>query len=497
MLFYDGSVNVFNSGTITGTGIAAIQFPGPGFINTLTLGPGSTINGKVLGSGADILQLGGTGTGFFDLSTIGSSQQYQGFTTFNVVSGNWTVASTFSQSQPWNINGGTLAGVGTLSSVNVNNGGTLAPGLPSMAGGALNIVGNLAMTSGATYLVNISPNSSSSTKIIGSASVSGSLDANGTGGQYTSGTKYTVLTANGGRSGAFSSLNVNGSFGSMMPTLSYDNNDVFLTLVPANLVGNLPQGASQNVVNVANALTAANVGTPSLAFQNLFNLSPAQLAQALTQLEGQNNAGGAQQAGYQLMNEFLLLMLNPFDSDRAGFGGAAFGAAASRFAPEGTDEVMPDDGEAYAAAPARYKATPYYKVPIAPAPAPKRWNVWAAAFGGSNNTNGDPNGRGSVNFSAQTGAVAAGVDYRFTQDTAYRHRTRRRWHVVGIGAGARQRSQRCVPGWAVRLAAVRRLVSLRRGRVRQLLGLDQPQCRAVGHRHAQRQFQCAELGWTA
>ena len=61
----------------------------------------------------------------------------------------------------------------------------------------------------------------------------------------------------------------------MMPTISYDSNDVFLTLVPANLVGNLPQGASQNVVNVANALTAANVGTPSLAFQNLFNLSPA------------------------------------------------------------------------------------------------------------------------------------------------------------------------------------------------------------------------------
>ena len=286
-----------------------------------------------------------------------------------------------------------------------------------MAGGALNIVGNLAMTSGASYLVNISPNSSSSTKIIGSASVSGSLDANGTGGQYTSGTKYTVLTANGGRSGAFSSLNVNGSFGSMMPTLSYDNNDVFLTLVPANLVGNLPQGASQNVVNVANALTAANVGTPSLAFQNLFNLSPAQLAQALTQLEGQNNAGGAQQAGYQLMNEFLLLMLNPLDSDRAGFGGAAFGAAVSQLAPERDDDLAPDETDAYAAAPARYKATSYYKAPIASAPAPRRWNVWAAAFGGSNNTNGVPNGTGSANFSAQTGAVAAGVDYKPTADT--------------------------------------------------------------------------------
>ena len=409
VLFYNGGVSIFNSGTITGTGLAAIQLPGPGVINTLTLGPGSVINGKVFGSGADIFQLGGTGSGFFDLSTVGSNQQYQGFTTFNVLSGTWSVANTFSQTQPWNINGGTLAGVGTLSSVNVNDGGTLAPGLPTVAGGALNIVGNLAMTSGATYLVNVSPNIASSTKISGGASVSGSLDANGTGGQYTSGTKYTVLTANGGRNGTFSSLSVTGSFGSMMPTLSYDANDVFLTLVPANLAANLPQGASQNVVNVANALTAANVGTPSLAFQNLFNLSPSQLTLALTQLEGQNNAGGAQQAGYQLMNEFLLLMLNPFDSDRSGFGGAGFGAGAGRFAPEQDQQLPADVAAAYAA------VTPYYKAPIAPAP--KRWNVWAAAFGGSNNTSGDPNGVGSANFTARTGAVAAGVDYRLTPDT--------------------------------------------------------------------------------
>jgi outer membrane autotransporter protein len=59
--------------------------------------------------------------------------------------------------------------------------------------------------------------------------------------------------------------------------------------------------------------------------------------------------------------------------------------------------------------------TPYNKAPIAAAP--KRWNVWAAAFGGSNNTNGDPNGIGSVNFSARTGAVTAGVDYKLTPDT--------------------------------------------------------------------------------
>jgi Autotransporter beta-domain/Protein of unknown function (DUF1254) len=112
------------------------------------------------------------------------------------------------------------------------------------------------------------------------------------------------------------------------------------------------------------------------------------------------------------MNEFLLLMLNPFDSDRAGFGGAGFGAGsgAAPFGPEADDE-MPAEVAAYAA------KTSYYKAPIAPVPAPRRWNVWASAFGGSNNTNGDPNGTGTANFSARTGAMAAGVDYKLTPDT--------------------------------------------------------------------------------
>jgi uncharacterized protein with beta-barrel porin domain len=173
----------------------------------------------------------------------------------------------------------------------------------------------------------------------------------------------------------------------------------------------LPSGLSINQQNVGNAINAFinSGGTLPAGFQNLFNLSPQQLAQALTQLEGQNNAGGGQQAAFQLMNEYLLLMTNPFDSDRAGFGGAGFGAGAGQFAPEQDRDLSPDVAAAYAA------VTPYYKAPIAPAP--KRWNVWAAAFGGSNNTNGDPNGVGSANFTARTGAVAAGVDYKLTPDT--------------------------------------------------------------------------------
>jgi hypothetical protein len=100
-----------------------------------------------------------------------------------------------------------------------------------------------------------------------------------------------------------------------------------------------------------------------------------------------------------MMNEFMLLMLSPFDADRGGFGSGGFGAGSgiSRFAPE--RELPPEIARAYAA------VTPPSERPI---PFNARWNVWASAFGGANNTNGDPNGTGSANFAARTAGVRPG-----------------------------------------------------------------------------------------
>ena len=96
------SISIFNSGAITGTNGTAIEFDSG--VNTLTLGPGFAINGNVLGVGNDILQLGGTGTGSFDLDNIGT--KYTGFATFNVVGGTWVATGTGNQN--WTIAGGTL-----------------------------------------------------------------------------------------------------------------------------------------------------------------------------------------------------------------------------------------------------------------------------------------------------------------------------------------------------------------------------------------------------
>jgi hypothetical protein len=112
--------------------------------------------------------------------------------------------------------GGTLNGTGSVSGVTVNNGGTLAPGLPP-AIGALSIKGSLLLASAATYMVTVSPGGASSiSNITGSASLGGTLAVTALPGSYSFGTKYTLLTTTGAGlvTGTFTGLTVAGSFGS-------------------------------------------------------------------------------------------------------------------------------------------------------------------------------------------------------------------------------------------------------------------------------------------
>jgi len=431
-------------------------------------------------SGAGTLTKTGSGT-----LTFSGNNTYVGATTINggtlAVTGSITSAATVNA-------GGTLGGSGTVTNITVNGGGTLAPGLPA-APSTLTSTGTLQLNAGATYLVQVTPTAASTTNISNTATLTGAtLAINATGAGYTLGTRYTVLTALGGFGvppTAFA--NTTATSGPVKATISYDATDVFITLSQALLGPQLPPGLNANQTNVANAINNfINAGgTLPAAFQNLFFLSPGLLAQALTHLSGQNNAGGGQQSGFQMMNEFMLLMLNPFDADRGGsFGGGGFGAGGgvSRYAPE--RELPSEIARAYAA------VTPPYERTI---PFNARWNVWASAFGGANNTNGDPNGAGSANFSARTGGVAAGLDYKLAPDT-HRLCTRGRRHLVVAGAGSRRRPERCVPGRALWLAEVRPLVPVGRGGVRQLLGLDHPHDHPPRGRHPQRRLQCPELG---
>jgi len=151
----------------------------------------------------------------------------------------------------------------------------------------------------------------------------------------------------------------------------------------------LPTQANDGQRAVANAIDTfvATGGALPAGFLGLFNLSPTNLANALTQLEGETGTGFAQ-AGVQAMNSFLSLVTNPY-ADRG-------------FAPEGPPPR-----------PALYYKTAVYKAKNQIVADPRRWNIWAAGYGGQSNLNGYA-AAGSHDLTARAYGFATGLDYRLT-----------------------------------------------------------------------------------
>ena len=162
----------------------------------------------------------------------------------------------------------------------------------------------------------------------------------------------------------------------------------------------LPPGASANEFAVAAGLdNAVDAGAVlPVAFLNLFNLSPANLANALGQLSGELGTAVAP-AGVLATNSFLSLVTGPFADSR---------------------DVAPPPPPP---PPLIYK-TSFYKAPFEAAPEPSRWGVWTAAYGGTSNADGDPL-VGSNDRSARVFGSALGLDYRITPYT-----------LVGVALGA-------------------------------------------------------------
>ncbi len=127
---------IINSGTISrgnGFGLfaapAAISFTGGS--NVLEIWASSIINGNVVGTGTDTFRLGGAANGSFDVSTIGATAQFQGFSSFvKTGTATWTLAGTTTAVTPWSINQGALA---VSSDANLGD----ASGSMSFGGGTL------------------------------------------------------------------------------------------------------------------------------------------------------------------------------------------------------------------------------------------------------------------------------------------------------------------------------------------------------------------------
>ena len=384
-------LNSFNQtiGSLAGAGSVTL---GSATLTTGNDNTSTTFSGVISGPGG----LTKVGIGALVLS---GNNTYSGPTTLNT--GTLTVNGSIANSAI-TVNAGTLAGSGTLGNTTIN-GGTLSPGNSI---GTITVNGNLVLSTAASYLVEVSPTDADRTNVTGTATLAGTVTALFTGGTYIT-RSYTILSAAGGRSGTFgglASVNLPSGFAA---NLSYTSTDVLL-----NLAAILGQGAglSQNQQNVANALNNFfnNGGALPANFVPVFNLSGANLGNALTQLSGEA-ATGAQQVGFQMESQFLNLMLDPFVDGRSGVAGTT--TPALGFAPE-RDEALPDDvALAY---------SKVFKEPPAKTPAPvyePRWSTWGGAYGGGNRTSGDPAVVGSHDLSATTAGFAGGLDYRLTPNS--------------------------------------------------------------------------------
>ena len=391
---------ITNVGSVTNGVAVDLSQNSPG--NKFTLGPGYSISGAVLGSGSDTFQLGGSGSGTFDVSTIGTNQQYQGFTTFNVVSGGWTLSGTFGQTQSWNVLGGTLAGNAALGSVNVASGGVLAPGLPGTPGGRLTVSGNLAFASGAIYLVQINPATASYTSVAGSAALNGNVLAAFAAGNYLM-KQYTILTSSGLNGSKFAGLGTTNLPAGFDASLSYSATDAFLNLTAA--LGRPASGSSLggNQQNIANSLNNFFNGGGALTpnFVTIFGMTGGNLTTALSQLSGQARTAG-EQGSFKMMSNFLGLAVDP---SVAGRGGDAAGGGAIGFAPE-------EDPSTPAGIP--IELTPVIN-PAQPPSFDQRWTAWGSGFGGYNKTNGDPSA-GTSTVTTSVYGFAGGMDYHATPD---------------------------------------------------------------------------------
>jgi len=393
------ALNNFNQsiGSLAGAGSVTLGAA------TLTSGndnTSTTFSGVISGAGG----LTKIGSGALMLSGISS---YSGATAVNA--GTLIVNGSIASSAVTVNSGATLSGTGTVGATTIASGGTFAPG---NSPGTMTVAGNLAFQSGALYVVQVNSTTASSANVTGSATLAGTVQAAFAAGSYATRT-YTILSAAGGLGGTiFNTLTTSNLPPGFTASLSYTATDAILNL-SANLGGgpSAPGGPSAlacafsvNQCNVANALNAFfnNGGALPANFLPIFNLTGANLGNALTLLSGEA-ATGAQQGAFQLTNQFLGIMLDPFVDGRSGAGGGgAIGFAPAR-------EELPDDiALAYAK---------ILKEPPKPVAFEQRWSVWGAGYGGSNRTSGDVAVVGSHDLSATTAGGAAGLDYRLAPGT--------------------------------------------------------------------------------
>ena len=374
---------------ISGTTAGSIEGAGSVRLGSKQLTVGSTnLSTTVSGVIADGGRNGGTGGSLVKVGTgtltLTGANTFTGGATVNagglVVNG--SLASTVT------LNAALLGGSGTIGGL-VANGGMLAPGNSI---GTLNVSGNFTQNGG-TYVVEVNAQGQSDRiHATGTATINGgSVQVLAQSGAYARNTTYTILSATGGVSGAYSGVTSNFAF--LTPSLSYDANNVYLGLfLSQSAFAAGAQTLNQFAVGtVLDQTWASATGNFVTVLNALSVLTTQQGPQALNQISGQPYAD------FGTVNvQGSTLFMNAVGQQLAGFRGGATGGAQRQALAEACD------GDACQAAPGP-------------------WGTWVSGLGGFGNVLGNFN---SSTLTYNFIGTAAGIDYRFTPNV-----------LLGIAAG--------------------------------------------------------------
>jgi len=282
-------------------------------------------------------------------------------------------------------NSGRLSGTGTINGTVTNlSGGIVAPGNSI---GTLNVVGAFTQAAGSTYQVET--NSAGQADRInvsgapGTATIAGgTVTLTAATGVYAPSTTYTILNATGGVTGTYASANSLYPF--LQPSLSYDANNVYLTLKPGGFGAGAATPNQAAVGRVLDQSVAGSSGDLATVIGTMATYTASQGQVAMNAISGQNYSGfGTANLGGGLL--FMNALGQQMGLARGGFGGGTR-VAVAQACETGLADADACDGS------------------VSP------WSLWGSALGGTGSIAGNANA-GTLTYNA--GGVATGADYRF------------------------------------------------------------------------------------
>jgi subtilase-type serine protease len=392
-----GTMTIFQGATVSTPGALTLasQANSSGTLN-IGMAPGTapdapgTLNaaGVQFGAGTGVINFNHTDSNYVfaaPISGSGTINQLTGVTSLTgdssgftggtfITGGRLAVNGSLSGSTVTVSGGGILGGNGTVGGIVAQNGGIVGPGNSI---GTL-VAGNVSFASGSIYQVEVNA-AGQSDKIaaLGNATINGgTVQVLAGTGAYSPTTTYTILTANGGRTGTFNSVTSNFVF--LDPSLSYDAKNVYLTL-SVNDTNFQSVGVTRNQIATAGGIQSGGGG--NAVYDGVLSLSAAQARTAFDQLSGEIHAStkGVMIEDSRFPREAAINRL------REAF--AAVGTGTGPFNAYAADSRQAGDGPATT----------------------NQFAVWGSAFGSWGTFNSDGN---AATISRDIGGFVTGIDQR-------------------------------------------------------------------------------------